>query len=172
MKYKIGILILAFVLISRGSAPAQVPVYEVDLPAYGVHIGQTPVLYAIDFSDLFSAHGHFDHFDGFILENFVDPDKWIVFAKLRDPQFPETTFISTDVIPISPNHLKVKGILKRLMVGRESEQAIIVNLELRPAKGKTLGRAEIEFTATANIDIGGNETIHVVVEGIGTVLDR
>ncbi|PIW65424.1 MAG: hypothetical protein COW12_01950 [Candidatus Omnitrophica bacterium CG12_big_fil_rev_8_21_14_0_65_45_16] len=164
MKHKIGILVLTAVLISTGSALSQVPAYE-------VNIGQTPVSFAIDFNDEFSVHGNFKRFDGFISENLDEPDTGIVFAEVRDPQFPDTTFVSTEVIQISPNHMKVKGVLRRVHVDHESEQSIIVDLKLDNVEGKTREGEGIKFTATANIGIGRNETIQIVIEGKGKVFD-
>lgn len=160
MKYKIGIFVFVAVLMSMGPAFSQVPAYE-------VNIGQSPVSFVIDFDDQYSVRGNFKRFEGFISENLDEPDTGIVFVEVRDPQFPETTFVSTEVIPVSPNHMKVKGILKRVYVDHESEQSIIVDLKLRNVEGKTHKSTGIQFTATADINIGGNETIRIVIEGEG-----
>src|SRR3989338_5168960 len=154
MKHKLGILVLTSVLISTGSALSQVPAYE-------VNIVQTPVSFTIDFNDQYSVHSDFKRFEGFISENLDEPDTGIVFVEVMDPQFPDTTFVSTEVIPISPNHMKVKGMLRRVYVDYESEQSIIVDLELQNVEGKTPKSEGIKFTATANIGMGGNETIRI-----------
>lgn len=67
--------------------------------------------------------------------------------------------------------MKVQGVLKRASLGYEGEQSIMVELKLHNAEAMTHKREAIKFTAAADIDIGGNDTMRIVIEGKGKALN-